>query len=86
MATRNFWVNARIDGRKTVLSGGPQSADGGMEIEVYQRDRGRIVSAVRIKCVECDGRLATEVYTWEPINSDEYCRIATLIGGRVTKR
>lgn len=84
MATRNFWVNARIDGRKTVLSGGPQSANGGMEIEVYQRENGGIVSAVRIKCVECDGRLATEVYTWEP-QSDER-RIATLIGGRVTKR
>lgn len=84
MAVRNFWINAYIDGRQTVLSGGPKNKEGGMRIEIYQREEGGIVNAVEIKCVEYSGRLATEIYTWEPQNDKR--RVATLIGGRITKR
>lgn len=47
---RNFWVDCKIDGRKTDLCGGPRSKDGGMEIEVRQRDDGRSVVVCKIQC------------------------------------
>ena len=28
MAMRNFWIDVDIDGRKTLLSGGPRTKDG----------------------------------------------------------
>ena len=84
MAVRNFWIDAYIDGRQTVLSGGPKNKEGGMEVCIYQREEGGIISAVHIKCVEQNGRLATEVYTWEPQTNGR--REMTMIGGRVTKR
>lgn len=61
MAVRNFWVDADIDGRETVLSGGPRAKDGGMSVIVKQRDEGSIVTVLRISCYEVDGDLITEV-------------------------
>lgn len=42
MAVRNWWLEADIDGRKTKLSGGPRSKDGGFSLILYQRDKGEI--------------------------------------------
>ena len=50
MATRNFWVNAEIDGRETPLAGGPRSKDGGMDVLLTVREDGGISEAVRIVC------------------------------------
>lgn len=62
MAVRNFWIDADIDGRKTMLSGGPRAKDGGMLVNIYQRDDGGIHRALRIECMECgDGTLKTVV-------------------------
>lgn len=61
MIIRNFWIDADIDGRQTMLSGGPRSKNGGMDITIYQRDEGSIETAVRIRCREIGGRLVTEV-------------------------
>ena len=63
MAVRNFWVEADIDGRQTMLSGGPRSKDGGMDVTVYQRDEGQIKTAVEIKCFisRKTGKLVTVV-------------------------
>ena len=58
---RNFYIEAEIDGRKTVLSGGPASKTGGMYITIYQRKNGEKVEAVEIFCHEEDGDLVTEV-------------------------
>lgn len=63
MAVRNFWVDASIDGRKTDLSGGPVSKEGGMTISIKQRSEGGIVTAFRLYCYELDGELTTEVCT-----------------------
>ena len=63
MAVRNFWVDAQIDGRKTDLSGGPASKEGGMNIVIKQRSEGGIVTAFRVYCYEVDGELFTEVCT-----------------------
>lgn len=62
MAVRNFYIDARIDGRKTALAGGPAGKTGGMEVFVTQRSNGDITRAVTIKCVEQDGDLFTEIY------------------------
>lgn len=43
MALRNFWLEASIGGRKTMVEGGPQSKDGGFVLRVFQRDNGRSV-------------------------------------------
>lgn len=48
MATRNFWISANIDGRKTPLTGGPRAKDGGFDLTIYQRDSGGIVMAASI--------------------------------------
>ena len=62
MAVRNFWIEAYIDGRKTVLSGGPQSKDGGMRIVIKQRSNGGIKTAYKIECyADSDGTLYTDV-------------------------
>ena len=50
MATRNFWVEAAVEGRKTPLAGGPRSKDGGMDILLTVREDGGISDAVRIVC------------------------------------
>ena len=62
MAVRNFWIDADIDGRQTVLSGGPRAKNGGMTVVVKQRNEGAIVNAVRLECYEKDGYLNTLVY------------------------
>lgn len=62
MAVRNFWVDANIDGRKTELSGGPASKEGGMRITIKQREEGSIVTALRVYCYEVDGELVTDVF------------------------
>lgn len=54
---RNFWIDADIDGRATMLSGGPRGKDGGMNIAIRMRDEGKSVVACRINCYECDGVL-----------------------------
>lgn len=61
MAVRNFWIDAYIDGRQTVLSGGPKNKNGGMDVIIYQREEGGIVTAVRIDCFERNGKLETHV-------------------------
>ena len=45
---RNFWVEGHIDGRASSFSGGPQRRDGGFSMTVYQRDKGSIVTALRV--------------------------------------
>lgn len=42
MATRNFWLEGRIDGQKTKIEGGPRSKDGGFTLTVKMRDNGGI--------------------------------------------
>ena len=62
MALRNFWLEAKIDGRKTELKGGPRNKTGGMRTKVYVRDQGVSVLACKIVCEECDGDLIVMVY------------------------
>lgn len=62
MAVRNFWMEAKIDGRNTEVKGGPKSKEGGMDIYLYQRDCGTIETAVHILCEAQGDKLITDVY------------------------
>lgn len=56
MAVRNFYLKATIDGRKTPLSGGPGTKDGGMWLHVTRRNQGKIEDAISLECfVKTDG-------------------------------
>jgi hypothetical protein len=56
---RNWWIEARIDGRTTRIACGPQSKIGGIEIRILQRNAGNIIEAVDVWGVaEDNGRLS----------------------------
>lgn len=61
MAVRNFWIEADIDGRATMLAGGPRGKRDGMDVTIYQRDDGSIKTAVKVFCREYGSKLITEV-------------------------
>ena len=59
---RNFYIKGNIDGRKTTISGGSSRKDGGMVMNITQRNEGCIE---RCACIECfaDGEaLKTVIY------------------------
>jgi hypothetical protein len=60
---RNFWLEGKIDGRSTNVSGGPKRKDGGMSFTLYQKDRGDSTVALEVICRHNhDGSLTTSVY------------------------
>lgn len=65
MAVRNFYVEADIDGRQTMLGGGPRNKQDGMTVCIYQRVDGGISDPVKIVCRERNGVLTTEIFTPE---------------------
>jgi len=59
---RNFWVDAQVDGRQEDLGSGPRAKDGGMTLQVYQRDDGGIVKALSIwGTTRTDGTLVLQI-------------------------
>ena len=58
---RNFWLSARIDGRNSLLEGGPQSKDGGFSLAIFQRDGGDVREAAIIEGREIDGVLTLRI-------------------------
>ncbi len=59
---RNFYANARIDGRDTALTGGPSRKDGGMSLHVTQRDNGSIIDALTVECYADGDKLTVNVF------------------------
>ena len=75
MATRNFWINADVEGRKTPLAGGPKSKDGDMDVLLTVRENGGIREAVRIVCRSDGGKNIVRVcFNGEIIAEREYKR------------
>ena len=72
MATRNFWIEAEVDGRVTPLAGGPRSKDGGMDVTLLVREDGGISDGVRITCIS-DGEKNT-IRVWGPDGEKLYER------------
>lgn len=65
MAMRNFWLETKVDGRKSILTGGPRNKDGGMTTKLYVRDCGESVLAYKIVCRECAHDLIIMIYDAE---------------------
>lgn len=62
MATRNWWISAAIDGRKTEMSGGPQDKDGGFSMTIFQRSEGQGIMVAKISGFATDdGKLSLTV-------------------------
>ena len=72
MAVRNFYIDTRIDGRKSKLTGGPQSKTGGLYTHITQRSDGTITTACTIRCVEDNGTLTTTIYDNKGVKVYEY--------------
>lgn len=66
MAVKPFYIDARIEGRKTHLAGGTKRKDGEHTIDIYQRDNGDITTPFKIRqyTSEIEGvhKLVTDVY------------------------
>lgn len=70
---RNFYVDGEIDGRKTHVTGGPQSRNGEMNLTITQRDHGEISTAFTLRSyVLDDGRLCTTVFDRNGKHVTEY--------------
>ncbi len=63
MATRNFWIEVDVDGKKRIVkAGGPRAADGGFYLSVQMRDGGARTLPLEIVGEACkDGRLLLAV-------------------------
>ena len=59
---RNFWLDARIDGRTNPLSSGPKGRDGGFQLAILSRDRGEVFgTAVQVIGRCCGSKLVVTV-------------------------
>ena len=59
---RNFYMKSMVDGRKTPITGGPRSKDGGMFITLYQKEKGESVEILNVtSSVLPDGKLRTVI-------------------------
>lgn len=59
---RNFYIKGSIDGRKTNLTGGPSRKDGGMVLNLTQRNNGGIDKCATIECNAEGDVLKTIIY------------------------
>lgn len=66
MAIRNSYIQATVDGRKTRVTGGPRSKDGGMEVTITQRNKGEIATALRYHQVsDGNGRIVSRITVYD---------------------
>lgn len=59
---RNFYIKGNIDGRKTSISGGSSRKDGGMVLNLTQRNKGSIEKCATIECFADGDELKTIIY------------------------
>lgn len=59
---RNFYIKGSIDGRRTNLSGGPSRKDGGMVLNITQRNNGSIEKCASVECFADGDELKTTIY------------------------
>ena len=63
MAIRNFWIRSDIEGRKTLLEGGPIRKTGKMGTDLFVKENGEPNKILRISCIpQEDGTLRIRVY------------------------
>jgi hypothetical protein len=54
---RNFYIKAHVDGRTSLVAGGPRARDGGLILTVYQRCEGRVEKSLQVVCTASNGTL-----------------------------
>lgn len=60
---RNFYMKAKVDGRKTPLTGGPRNKEGAMFITLYQKEKGESVEILKVVSSALpNGKLRTAVH------------------------
>ena len=59
---RNFYIKGSIDGRRTNLTGGPSRKDGGMVLNLTQRNNGSIENCASVECFADGDNLKTVIY------------------------
>lgn len=85
MPVRNFWIAADVDGRSTMLEGGPRSRDGGFSLTIYIRDNGGILRAVSVDGIaRSDGTLALDVSPASEIRHSDTGRVVSDEAGGFT--
>jgi hypothetical protein len=69
--TRNFWIEANIDGRSSTLEGGPRGRRGEFSLVVYIRDNGSVLRAVTVSGqAMSDGTLAVHASAASDVTND----------------
>lgn len=73
---RNFWIDARIDGRDTKIAGGPIAKDGGLHVTFKQRDTKQVTQALTVDCrVGPDGLLILRVFDADGVPIHEHTTV-----------
>lgn len=62
---RNFFLDLSVDGKAEPVRTGPRSSGGGFSPHVTQRDKGAVVTALRLDGWACDGVLFLQVVSPE---------------------
>lgn len=75
MAMRNFWIETKIDGRKTNLTGGPKNKHGGLTTSLYIRNDGCSELACKIVCEENDAILTVRIFDDNGVLIHEHKRL-----------
>lgn len=72
---RNFWIELDVDGMRTAIATGPRNKEGGFSMIIRQRDKGSIITAMRISGrAGDDGRLVLEA---EAVGHDAAIKVQT---------
>lgn len=67
---RNFWIDAQIDGRESRITGGPSAKDGGMSVEIFFRENGKISDRdILIDCLSAREGTENHIHIYFPPGS-----------------
>ena len=78
---RNFWIEGRVDGRKSNPGFGPQAKDGGFVVDVFQRNDGAVVKAGQLQgFAHSDGRLV--LCWWDSGSGEQRTLFETMRGSK----
>ena len=59
---RNFWLEAKVDGRESKVIGGPSNKEGGFELKIRMRDGGEVTLPVTLEGYADGDRLRLNVF------------------------
>jgi hypothetical protein len=59
---RNFWLEAKVDGRESKVIGGPANKEGGFQLRIKMRDQGEVTIPVTLEGYADGDRLRVNVF------------------------